>query len=164
VKSNLNVKSESSESPACRSRWGRIEARLLPSSRLALAAGWEPASASANSVKAGTGSLRPPVTHRYWHWQAQDTAAVTVTRSFTSNVFGVVRRSTFAARADPAIVIPLAQLERWRSGFECTGTGSRRRHQERVEARGGKCVRMFAPSFLGACIHWQRFAQLEQVE
>ncbi len=55
----------------------------------------------------------------------------------TQDVFGVVRRSssTFAARADPAIVIPPAPVgeveERLRPGVQ--------QHQERVEARrGGK--------------------------
>jgi hypothetical protein len=50
----------------------------------------------------------------------------------TQDVFGVVRRSTFAARVDPAIVIPPAPVGEVEERLRV------QRHQERVEARGGK--------------------------
>ena len=50
----------------------------------------------------------------------------------TQDVFGVVRRSTFAARVDPAIVIPPAPVGEVEERLRV------QRHQERVEARSGK--------------------------
>ncbi len=58
---------------------------------------------------------------------------------------GVVRRSTFAARADPAIVIPLSQLERWRSGFECSDTKRESRWPGRPGPAGPAAASLVSP-------------------